>query len=1556
MTRLPALILASALSLAAAPGPASAAAEPLSGRVLDLGLEPVSGATVELVPLPAGWEASLGPESVPHEPEAVARARTGADGAFAFEAEGLPAGLFALRASAEGFATLIFDEERVLVPGRALPTGLELVLSRALPHDVLVLDPQGRPAAGVSVSVEARAVFGGALRRGTTDARGRLRFEDLPAGAALRWTARDGAGGFAFEEGWSPLEPERPSRPAVLLLMPTVTRSGRLLRAGAEGPQPVAGAPVVALAPLRGRWGWGRRSWRPDSNDHAEVGRTVTGGDGSWSLSMPATATAVLAAPGLPLQALEGGPLLVGSRRPWSGRVLDGGGRPVAGAFVRAPGTPWSDRTGEQGRWRLPAPAEARRPVLEVLVPGEALPRAGGAHARTVIGGGRMLRGRVHRAEPGPDGRLLPGAAVAGATVRAKLERLVIVTATGEDGSFEMGGLPARPDALAVEHGELVAGLLRPPTHEPLELVVAPRPGLRGLVVGPEGPEGEPGAPVAGALVVLRPADQAAAAARPRLLRADGSGRFHARGGLADGSWAAVPAAGSRGGRGPREVSLPRESEWKVEAAGVLRLEVTCRDESGRALEGVRVAASSESALRGFIPRGQEASASTGRDGTARLSPRREVRVRVRAVAPGRAPVEVSVDPPPDADGPVPVELVLPRAGSLAGRVLDARGEPVAGAGFALGPIDEEGGGDDRSRLRRLIEVPLTAADGSFEIGALAAGRWSLKAGAAGHLASEPVIVDVLPGERLSGLELRLGRGEPLRGRVLDPAGAPAAGATVKLRVPEGSRGRYAPPGVPEAVTDPAGRFELAALVPGEEVTVHAERDGDRSPPRVVRPGEEVELRLVALAGLEGSVTLDGAPVEARVNCQGPGGRRTSASSDAEGRWELTELQPGVWNCEARSGEHRAFAEAGPFELAAGQRRTVELELEPGLQLVVRVTDGATGRPLEGAWVRVENASGRETTNELGEAELALRPGPGEARLRAGKEGHEVQTRQLASPWPARVELELEPSRTVEVTGRLLRPDGSPAVGQTVQAAPSGWSRTDVDGRFEVQAEPERELRLSASVTEEGRLLQAELELAVGTEPVTGLELRLEPQPVGGLRLRVTEGGEPAAGAVVRLVHPPSASRRRGNAAADGMYRQEALLAGRWEVRLGAAGENVPRPAGELEIEEGRTTEASLEIPGGAWIEGRVTRSGAPVEAARIHHEAPVSDSLSTGPSWVSWRRERIEAVSRPDGSFRLGPLPPAPDEGRLVIVEPPEPRLPGDVPELRRLLPASQQRLDADVAGGRIAGTVTAAGSPVAGASVEVLPDGPPDGTEQTLVWGGGTSTHLRGQLPRALSDEQGRFELLGLEPGRSWLVQASAEGRQPAVERARTGVSALQLELGTGPGLRGTVRLEGAPSAAAFQLQLVAPDGRRLPDLRVATEGDGSFEAAADPAVPWSWRASSWELGFAVGRHEPGRPLEVDFSGMGTLRLRLEDAAGEEVGATLRLLAFDGRPADGVLVLDPFGSGFGGTRLPGGGLEWARMTAGRYEIEAEHEGAVRRVEVVVEAGGIAERTVVFD
>ncbi len=315
--------------------------------------------------------------------------------------------------------------------------------------------------------------------------------------------------------------------------------------------------------------------------------------------------------------------------------------------------------------------------------------------------------------------------------------------------------------------------------------------------------------------------------------------------------------------------------------------------------------------------------------------------------------------------------VALGAAIEVDGRVIDAGGEPVAGARVSLytGPAGQSTAAGIRqqrspfwwSRASRLAEVE-TGPDGGFRFGgAPVEGLAVVVAERSGHTRDEAEIrLGELSAEEDVSVELVLDPAVTLAGTVVDRHAQPVPGALVLL-APGGAvrPGRPVSPSraVVAVETDSAGAFRLDTLAPGRySLGVDSERHPAWREDVSVDGDLEIAIELIDGVELRGRITssTDGRPVPlatARFNLGPERLRRVAA--DGEGRYRLPGLERGsrIHSISVAAPDEFPLAFFGALEVVGdGQAQEVDFELEPAAGIAGVVTDESAA-PVRGAVV-----------------------------------------------------------------------------------------------------------------------------------------------------------------------------------------------------------------------------------------------------------------------------------------------------------------------------------------------------------------------------------------------------------------------------------------------------------------------------------------------------------------------------------------------------------------------------------------------------------------------------
>ena len=421
--------------------------------------------------------------------------------------------------------------------------------------------------------------------------------------------------------------------------------------------------------------------------------------------------------------------------------------------------------------------------------------------------------------------------------------------------------------------------------------------------------------------------------------------------------------------------------------------------------------------------------------------------------------------------------LVMKKGITVAGRVVDkATGRPLANAEVAQG-------GD---RWGNDYPVARTGADGRFRFGGGRPGPMVLTVTAAGHA---PDLRDLNVAEGMAELEVALEPGRVLRGRVVDTAGKPVAGATVGSDTWRKRRTLMWRTG-----TDSEGRFTWNEAPP-DEVLGYVGADGFamlRDLPLVAAgPEKEVTFTLLRPLKVTGSVTdaETGAPVEQFTVVRGTvargGGRgEERVSWDREqtqaagrgGTFEFVETESRGTHAVRVEAPGYAAAESRPFKV---DRETLALEFRleksKGLAGVLRLPDGT---PAVGAKLGVATGPGTYVNDGALRREMALAAGDafaddfGRFRLpeQSGKfvlvavhdAGYaHVAGEALKPEKDGTVTLTLTPWASVHGTALV---GAKPAAGQHLSLEPDWTKRTPAS-----DAEPSVEFRGHTTAGDDGR-------------------------------------------------------------------------------------------------------------------------------------------------------------------------------------------------------------------------------------------------------------------------------------------------------------------------------------------------------------------------------------------------------------------------------------------------------------------------------------------------------
>ncbi|MEZ4253199.1 MAG: carboxypeptidase regulatory-like domain-containing protein [Polyangiales bacterium] len=551
---------------------------------------------------------------------------------------------------------------------------------------------------------------------------------------------------------------------------------------------------------------------------------------------------------------------------------------------------------------------------------------------------------------------------------------------TDVNGRFELADLPPRPlriRASMLGYAPLVVDLDADAPEVAIEL--EPAEALVGVVYGVDGE------PAEGATVRL----VGSGVWPPREVVADGDGAF-AFGDVPPGIYEVSARRGSDVATPRRGLPFgvgvaPSAAEGGARAAVELHL-LPGRSLRGRVIddEGQGVADATLSITEevvGLVPRELE----TARDGSFVIEGLAADAAWITARAPGYVGASVR------AVFPGPVDIVLPRGAIVRGRVVDARGAPLANAtvrflstatagpappstlraGGGLGvtagpvppiPLDAVLGAGETASPLVANAVVVTDAEGRFVLEGVPAGVGELQADQAerGDRASaRSGALRLVAGEVREDVELVLPDGGRLEGRVVDGRGYPRAGVPVELSTEREPWSR-------RVMSEADGSFRFGGVLgvgvltarPFDLPAVRARFAVAEGETRVVSLVVETTLATVELRVFDGrGFPVEGATLTLRSERADRPFERTALST-TDGTYAFVDVPEGVrfrLEAQAPSGRWSGYVEAGAREL--------RVVLAPGGRVEGRVLD-EEGRGRGDVAVRLEGVGGRVAVSD----------------------------------------------------------------------------------------------------------------------------------------------------------------------------------------------------------------------------------------------------------------------------------------------------------------------------------------------------------------------------------------------------------------------------------------------------------------------------------------------------------------------------------------------------------------------------------------------------------------
>jgi uncharacterized GH25 family protein len=322
------------------------------------------------------------------------------------------------------------------------------------------------------------------------------------------------------------------------------------------------------------------------------------------------------------------------------------------------------------------------------------------------------------------------------------------------------------------------------------------------------------------------------------------------------------------------------------------------------------------------------------------------------------------------ATGRDDIEVKLQAAASIAGRVVDGEGKPVASASVMAtaqqGPVSHV----IRNGAVTSGQQVMTDAKGEFIVRGLQPNTYGLRVLDHGHPlqfdGTEPKAVILASEQHVTGIVLRVKKANGvLRGIVTGPSGAPVVDAWVSARLdirammsqiagkPRSPQSTDEPSqhtetieisdddsdGITPVLTDSNGKFEIRGLSAGQyNITAEAQAGKLRGRASAVADGAMITVKLGALTELRGVVTHNGAPVTSyAVKISGPM-QHDMEITNAQGEFRFLRVDPGAYVVDVEAAQGRGH---GDIAVTQGATATLNIQLAAEGAIVGRVVDGA---------------------------------------------------------------------------------------------------------------------------------------------------------------------------------------------------------------------------------------------------------------------------------------------------------------------------------------------------------------------------------------------------------------------------------------------------------------------------------------------------------------------------------------------------------------------------------------------------------------------------------------
>jgi carboxypeptidase family protein len=566
------------------------------------------------------------------------------------------------------------------------------------------------------------------------------------------------------------------------------------------------------------------------------------------------------------------------------------------------------------------------------------------------------------------------------------------------------------------------------------------------------------------------------------------------------------------------------------------------------------------------------------------------------------------------------LDVALKPGTTIRGRVVDAAGRAVSGAVIQCYACTPARSGEDGSFeiAHAPSEKPVLYAREGNRAGLLLAGN-----------AKPPFVIQLRPAATLTGT-VRSNKDE-----------SPVPGARVALVLDYSDRMAMS-----SAITDAKGNFTIDGIEAGTRhlFAVHPAFFAGDVEQRFEEGARTSRIVYVSpYARIVGRVFDDDRkPVAAATVRMTFGGFSTTTAPDGTFSMRFPPMDRGPGMSVAVQKAPFAPGVFGPYSLAAGETKNVQLQLSRGTRFEIRLID-RDGAPVSNEPVLL---SVRQDSNRF--MRMPPLPCPNESTCRSDEQGHvvwyinegaydllaggdktirtELPNQTLnASSSPMTITLD----RGVTVEGRVVWSDGSPAniPANVMTATPPEVLAMVTDGAFTLRV-PAGKVTIVAEAIASSTARSQPVEVVA---PAAGVTLKL-PRP-GRVEGRVVDRETNKAVTEFSVVLQPQNSHRWSQPkpfrASDGRFSLDDVTPGSYDLTVQASGFTRTNTT-TVTVEETKTASTTIQLDRGARLAGRVTSEGRPLPDVEI-----------TAPAIGDYRSMPSPAKTDSNGEFTMDGLPP---------------------------------------------------------------------------------------------------------------------------------------------------------------------------------------------------------------------------------------------------------------------------------------------------------------------------